>query len=74
MAMTSQMEYTLGDLLRPALVEVIRSQVATDTPTHVHPLLIPVAAVRALPDKFAVVFHDLDFSVVAADLTPGDSA
>jgi hypothetical protein len=63
------MQYPLSNLLRSALVEVVGAQVPAATPTHIHPLLVPVAAVRAFPDELPIVLHDLDFAIIAADLT-----
>ena len=63
------MEHTVGDFCRSALVEEIGSQVTADAPAHIHPVLIPVAAVGAFPDKLAVILHDTDFPVITTDLT-----
>lgn len=63
------MKYAVFDLLRPALIPELCSDVATGSSGYKQVVLVTVATVRALPDKLAVlVGHDLDLTVVAADL------
>ena len=62
------MLHPLLDLFCPPLVEEIRPEVATDTPTDVHSPLIPVAAVGALPDMLTIIIHDSDLTVEATHL------
>ena len=63
------MKYAVADFLRPALVPVLGANVAAGASGDVHLRLVGVAALRAVPDEFAVgVFLDLDLAVVAADL------
>lgn len=62
------MQHTLLDFLRTALVPELGPNVAAGTSGHVELILVTVAAVRADPNELAVLFDNLDFSVVAADL------
>lgn len=64
-----QMQDSLLDLLRPALVPEIGADVAAGASGHIHLVLLSVAAIRALPYQFPViVVHDLYFSRVSTDL------
>ena len=63
------MQYPLCNLLRPALIEKVSAQVSADPSADVHALLIPIAAIRALPQELSILFHDLDFPVISAHLT-----
>ena len=64
-----QVKYAVFDLLRPALIPELCSDVATGSSSYKQVVLVTVATVRALPDELAVlVGHDLDLTVVAADL------
>ena len=64
------MHNPLFNLLGSSLVPELGSDVAAGSSGHVHLVLVFVAAVRTYPDEFAMfVALDLDFSVVAADLT-----
>ena len=63
------MEDALLDLLGAALVPELRSDVAAGATGDIELRLVGVAALRALPDELAaLVLHDLDLAVEAADL------
>ena len=64
-----QVQDAVADLLRAALVPVLRADVAAGAPRDVHLGLVGVAALRAGPDQLAVrVLLDLNLAVEAADL------
>ena len=63
------MQHSVLDLLGTALVPELGADVAAGPPGYVHLILVPVVAVGALPHQLAVVLHDLDLAVKAADLT-----
>ena len=63
------MKYAVFDLLRPALIPELCSDVTTGSSGNKQVVLVTVATVRALPDKLAVlVGHDLNLAVITADL------
>ena len=63
------MKYAVFNLLRPALIPELCSDVATGSSGYKQVVLVTVATVRALPDKLAVlVGHDLYLAVITADL------
>ena len=63
------MKYSFLDLLGPALVPELCSDVSACSAGYVHLVLIAVSAVGAFPDELAVlVVYDLDLSVVSAYL------
>ena len=63
------MKHAVFDLLRPALIPELCSDVATGSSGYKQVVLVTVATVRALPDKLAVlVGHNLDLAVITADL------
>ena len=65
-----QMQDALADLLGPALVPELGSDVSAGTAGDAHAGLVAVAADRALPDQLAgIVLDDHDLSVIAAALT-----
>ena len=64
-----KVHYTLGDFLRTPLVPVLRSDVAAGATSDIHLVLVTVVAMRAFPNELAVIFHNLDFAIVTADLT-----
>ena len=62
------MQHAILDFLGTALVPELGADVAAGSPGYAHLVLVPVAAVGAFPYQLAVfIFHDFDFSVVAAD-------
>lgn len=64
------MKYAVFDLLRPALIPELCSDVATGSTGNEQVVLVTVATVRALPDKLAIlVGHDLNLAIIAANLT-----
>ena len=64
---TLQMQFPLFNLLRPALIPELRSDVSAGPTGYRHLGLITVATVRALPYEFAVfIFYNTDFAVVIA--------
>ena len=66
------MQDPVPDLLGPALVPELCADVAAGPAGHIHLVLIRVAALGALPDQLAIVFHNLDLTVPAADLAIGN--
>ena len=61
------MKYPVFDFLCSALIPELCSDVAAGSSGHTHLILITIAAVWALPDKFAVfVIYDLYFSEITA--------
>ena len=63
------MKYAVFDLLRPALIPELGSNVTTGSSGNEQVVLVTVATVRALPDKLAVlVGNNLNLAVVATDL------
>ena len=62
------MQHSVLDFLCSALVPELGADVAAGPAGHVHLVLVPVVAVGALPHQLAVVLHDLDLAVKAADL------
>ena len=56
------MQHALFDFLGSALIPELGSDVAAGSSGHVHFILITVAAIRALPYKFSVFFHNLNLS------------
>jgi len=64
------MKYAVFDFLRPSLIPELGSDVATGSSGNEQVVLVTITTVRALPDELAVLIrHDLDLTVVAADLT-----
>ena len=64
------MQNSVFYFLRSALIPELRADISASTPCDVHFGLIAVMAVRTFPHEFPVVVgDDLNFSVVAADLT-----
>ena len=63
-----QVQHPVFDFLGSALVPELGTDVAAGAPGHVHFALVPVAALGADPNQLVVIFPDLNFSVVAADL------
>ena len=64
-----QMQDTIPDLSRTALVPELGADVAAGTSCDIHLRLIGIAAVRAPPDQLVVlIFDDLDFTIVDAHL------
>lgn len=64
----SQVQDAVSDLLRPALVPELSTDIPARAAGHVQLMLVPVAALGAFPDQFATVLDDLDLAVVAAHL------
>ena len=62
------MQHAVLDLLGAALVPELGADVAAGAAGHVQLALVTVAALGALPHQLAVVLHDVDLAVVAADL------
>ena len=63
------MKYAVFNLLRPALIPEVCSDVATGSTGNEQVVLVTVATVRALPDKLAIlVGHDLNLAIIAANL------
>ena len=61
------MKHSLFNFLCSALIPELCSNVAAGSARHAHLVLVTVTAVRALPDKFAVlVIDDLDLSGITA--------
>ena len=63
-----QMQDAILDLLCSALIPVLGTDIAAGTAGNIHLALVGIAAVGALPDQLAVIFLDLDLTVVAASL------
>ena len=62
------MQHSILDLCRPALVPELGANVAAGAAGNVQLVLVAVVALGALPDQLAVLRHNLNFTVVAADL------
>lgn len=62
------MQHAVLDLGGAALVPELGADVTAGTAGHVQLVLVTVVAVRALPHQLAVILHDLDLAVEAADL------
>ena len=62
------MQHAVLDLLGAALVPELGPDIAAGAAGHVHLILIGVAALGAFPDELAVLLHDLNLAVPAADL------
>ena len=62
------MQDPVTNLLGTALVPELGADVAAGPPGHIHLVLVGVAALGAAPDELAVLLHDLDLTVPAADL------
>ena len=57
------MQHALLDLLCPALIPELCTDIATGTACDIHLALIAVAAIRTLPYQLAVlIIHDADLS------------
>ena len=65
------MQHPILDLLRPALVPELGADITAGAAGNVQLVLVAVAALGALPHQLAVIFNDLDLSVVAA--APGSN-
>ena len=64
-----QMKHAILNLLRTSLIPELSADVAAGPAGHIHLILIPVAAVRALPDQLAVlILNNLNFPVKTAFL------
>ena len=63
------MQHAVLDLLRAALIPELGADIATGAAGNVQLVLVAVAALGALPHQLAVILHDLDLAVIAADLT-----
>ena len=63
------MQHPVSDLLSPALIPELGSDVAACPSCNIELGLVGVAAVGALPDELAVALLDPDLTVEAADLT-----
>ena len=64
-----QMQHAVLDLLRAALIPELGADIAAGAAGNVQLVLVAVAALGALPHQLAVILHDLDLAVIAADLT-----
>ena len=62
------MQHPVFDLLSATLIPELSADVAAGASCYIQLVLIPVAALGAFPHQFAVVLHDLDLAIVAADL------
>ena len=62
------MQHTVLDFGGAALVPELGTDVAAGTAGNVQLALVAVMAVRAFPHQLAVIFHNLDFTVIAAHL------
>ena len=62
------MQHPILDLLCPALVPELGADITAGAAGNVQLVLVTVAALGALPHQLAVIFNDLDLSVVAAAL------
>ena len=63
------MQYPLFDFLCSSLVPILCAYIAAGSSGNVHFILIGIAAVRAFPDKLAMlVLDDVDLAVVAANM------
>ena len=62
------MQHSVLDLSGSALVPELGADVAAGAAGDVQLVLVAVVALGALPDQLAVLGHDLDLAVVAADL------
>ena len=63
-----QMQYSILDLGGSALVPELGADIAAGAAGNVQLVLVAVMALGALPDQLAVLRHNLNFTVVAADL------
>ena len=63
------MQHSVLDLGGSALVPELGADVAAGAAGDVQLVLVAVVALGAFPDQLAVLGHDLDLAVVAADLT-----
>ena len=63
-----QVQHTLLDLLRAALVPELRANVTAGAAGDIHLILVGVAALGAAPDELAVLLHDIDLAIPAAHL------
>ena len=62
------MQHTILDFGGAALVPELGTDVAAGAAGNVQLALVAVMAVRAFPHQLAVIFHNLDFTVIAAHL------
>lgn len=62
------MQHALPDFLGSALVPELASDIATCTPGDIHGPLVGVAAVGALPDQLAILFHNFNLAIPTAFL------
>ena len=62
------MQHSVLDLGGSALVPELGADVAAGAAGDVQLVLVAVVALGAFPDQLAVLGHDLDLAVVAADL------
>ena len=63
-----QVQDSVLDLLGSALVPELGANVTAGAAGNIHLVLVGVAAVGALPDELALLFHDFDFTVETAFL------
>ena len=65
------MQNALAYLLSTSLIPVLCTDVTAGAARNVHGVLVGISAVRAFPDKLAVLFHDVYLAVPAAGLVVG---
>ena len=63
------MKHALANLLRAALIPELRTNVAAGSAGNIHLVLVAISAVRAFPNELSAIFDNLNFAVIAADLT-----
>ena len=61
-----QVQYSVSDFLGTALVPELGTDIATGTSCNVKHSLVAVATLGAFPDELAIVFDDLNFTIVSA--------
>ena len=63
-----QVQNSVFNFLGTTLVPILGADVAAGTAGHIHLVLVLVAALGAGPDQLAVIFPNLDLTVIAAAL------
>ena len=63
------MNKSVLNLLCPALVPILATNVAAGTACHIHFMLVTVSTVRTLPDQLYSIIDNLDFPIVTTTLT-----
>lgn len=63
-----QVRNAVANFFGATLVPELGANVAAGTTSNVKIFLVAVAAMRALPHQFAIIFHDLDLAVEATFL------